>query len=264
MILRSGALTQALLSSKMKRGALLSLLLLLWLTPAPAPLAAADQSARVPVVVELFTSEGCSSCPPADALLRELEARQPIASVEVIPLGFHVDYWDELGWKDRFSSAAYTHRQEEYAARFGLQSAYTPQVVVDGRVEMVGNDRDRVLEAVARRAAAPRARIEAQRVGDQLEVRVSGAERGAEVLLALTETDLSTSVGGGENNGRQLRHTGVVRSLRRLGSIQGAVFETRVPLAPQKDWRMANLRAVVFVQQPRNSEIAGAISLKLQ
>ena len=84
----------------------------------------ANDAARTPVVVELFTPEGCSSCPPADALLRDLEARQPVAGVEIIPLGFHVDYWDELGWKDRFSSAAYTRRQHDYGAHFRLESVY--------------------------------------------------------------------------------------------------------------------------------------------
>src|SRR3984893_15090212 len=100
-----------------------------------------------PGIVQLFTSEGCSDCPPADTLLEKLIATQPVAGAEIIGLGQHVDYWDRLGWKDRFSSAALTNRQQVYQTRFGTESIYTPQMVVDGRAEFVGSD-----AAAARRA----------------------------------------------------------------------------------------------------------------
>src|SRR5438132_2308049 len=108
--------------------------------------------ASTPVLVELFTSEGCSDCPPADAVLERLIAAQPIAGVEVVGLGQHVDYWDRLGWKDRFSAAASTNRQQLYGARFNLDSVYTPQIVVDGRAQLVGSD-DRAARSAIERAA---------------------------------------------------------------------------------------------------------------
>ena len=108
-----------------------------------------------PVIVELFTSEGCSDCPPADTLLEKLIATQPIAGVEIIGLGQHVDYWDRLGWKDRFSSAALTNRQQTYQTRFNTSSLYTPQMVVDGRAEFVGSDASAARRAIDRATALP-------------------------------------------------------------------------------------------------------------
>src|ERR1700730_14496258 len=101
-----------------------------------------------PGIVQLFTSEGCSDCPPADTLLEKLIGTQPIAGAEIIGLGQHVDYWDRLGWKDRFSSAALTNRQQLYQTRFGTESIYTPQMVVDGRAEFVGSDASAARKAI--------------------------------------------------------------------------------------------------------------------
>ena len=123
------------------------------LTSLPATSAAQTaQTNRTPVLVELFTSEGCSSCPPADALLAKLDQTQPISGAEVIVLGEHVDYWDNLGWHDRFSSANITARQSAYTQRFGLDSNYTPQMVVDGSVQFVGVDNGQAVQAIARAA----------------------------------------------------------------------------------------------------------------
>src|SRR5437763_3503594 len=109
---------------------------------------AQTQKARVPVVLELFTSEGCSDCPPADALLGQLASQSP-AGTEIIPLGFHVDYWDELGWHDRFSSRQFSWRQDQYRAKFETDSVYTPQMVVNGRFETVGSSSAKILNAIA-------------------------------------------------------------------------------------------------------------------
>jgi hypothetical protein len=111
------------------------------------------------VLVELFTSEGCSSCPPADRLMMELERAPRVAKAEVIVLGEHVDYWDRLGWVDPYSSAGFSDRQARHAARFGLGGPYTPQVVIDGQAEAVGSDRPRVLQAITEASSRQKATV---------------------------------------------------------------------------------------------------------
>lgn len=229
--------------------------------PSPAP-------ARVPVVVELFTSEGCSSCPSADATLRELESSQPVAGAEVIALGQHVDYWNRLGWKDPFSDPAYTARQGQYAAQFGSGS-YTPQAVVQGRTELVGSRRADLVAAIGRAAHAPQAKVSlAGGLGGQpLQVRVASLPAGtgpAQVLLFITESGLATQVGGGENAGALLRHATVVRSLRPLGTAApGATFEASPSPALAAGWNPAHLRAVVVVQAERTRQVVGVAALPL-
>jgi hypothetical protein len=219
----------------------------------------ASNPARVPVVVELFTSEGCSSCPPADAMLIDLE-RQPIPGAEVIVLGEHVDYWNRLGWNDRFSASQFSERQSRYASRFHLESVYTPQMVINGRTEFVGNDTARATKAIAD-AARPHGvpSIVISAAADSLDVKISNAPRHSlDVILAITESDLSTQVGKGENHGRLLRHTGVVRELRKLGATSGGQFAAQPRIALSPEWRRQNLRAIVFLQEPTSWEIAGA------
>ncbi|MFD1466760.1 DUF1223 domain-containing protein [Hymenobacter caeli] len=230
----------------------------------PAPLAARPAAGPVPVVVELFTSEGCSSCPAADAALRELESAQLVPGAEVIALGQHVDYWNRLGWKDPFSSAQFTDRQRAYAAGFGTGS-YTPQAVVNGQYEFVGSDHAALAAAIAKAARAPRATVQLARAAGALSVQVAGLPAGtaaATVLLALTETGLSTQVGRGENAGQLLRHAAVVRELRPLGTVRGSgTFSA--PLALRPEWQPAHLRAVVLVQDAASRHIVGAASLPL-
>lgn len=228
---------------------------------------AATTASSVPVVVELFTSEGCSSCPSADAALRELETSQSLAGVEVIALGQHVDYWNRLGWKDPFSSAAFTERQREYAKGFGAGS-YTPQAVVNGRYEFVGSQRQKLAETVRKAAQAPRAAIAlARTAAGTLTVRVTALPAGtqpADVLLALTETGLSSQVGRGENSGRLLRHAAVVRALRPLGAVGAdGTFAATAPLDLSSQWETTNLRAVVLVQERASRHIVGAASMPL-
>jgi hypothetical protein len=216
---------------------------------------------RVPVLVELFTSEGCSSCPPADALLMELDLRQPVAGAEVVALGEHVDYWNELGWKDRFSSADYTQRQGHYATRFHLGSVYTPQMVINGRTEFVGNDSARaatvIADAAHRRDTQPEIAIAA--TGNVVDVNITNAgPHPLDVLLAITESDLSTQVGRGENHGRLLRHTAVVRDLRKIGRTSSGQFAARPQLKLKPDWRHDQLRAIIFLQDPSTLEVTGA------
>jgi hypothetical protein len=218
-----------------------------------------------PVVLELFTSEGCSSCPPADALLLRLLA-QPVDGVHTIVLGEHVDYWDRLGWKDRFSSPAFTRRQQVYANRFNLDSAYTPQIVVDGRIELIGSD------GAALRKAIERAHREAHgalgvvvraRGANALDVAVEvrdlsplGRGERADIVVAVTEEGLQSNVTSGENRGRVLAHAAVVRHLATIGEATAeprAVVHGEIPLAA--DWHRDRLRVVAFVQERRGRAI---------
>jgi hypothetical protein len=219
--------------------------------------------ARTPVVVELFTSEGCSSCPPADELLRRLEQTQPVAGAEVIALGFHVDYWDGEGWHDRFSSAEYTWRQQEYARRLRTKGPYTPEMVIDGRDEFVGNDAQHARAAIAKAAQSPKAAVQLRSEGDKLVVESTGDTK-AEVWLAIAEDDLSTSVKGGENGGRELHHSAVVRSLTRIGKVKEKGFTTTVQPKLDAKWRRDKLRAVVFLARPGTGEILGAAAVALR
>lgn len=238
---------------------------------------AAPSAARRAVVVELFTSEGCSSCPPADALLARLEQTQPVEGAEIIPLAMHVDYWNRLGWADPFSSRQFSERQGEYAAAFGNEQVYTPQMVVDGVKEFNGGNSSLAREAIGRAAREPKGEVLLTRSPSQSDafVRISaridkfpqptGGEV-ADVLLALTEGGLATDVARGENSGRRLTHVGVVRSLRTLGGLPeapGTSFKAETEVAVEKGWRRENLRAVVFAQERGTRRVLAAGSLKL-
>jgi hypothetical protein len=215
------------------------------------------------VVVELFTSEGCSSCPPADALLGRLRQESTATNVEVIPLGLHVDYWNFQGWTDRFSSAAYSRRQQKYATKFGIEGPYTPQMVVDGVAEFVGSDAARAHQAIAQAALRPAvAEVQIKPLSvDKLLVTVHAPTAPAgDVMLALTEDNLQSKVSAGENGGKELRHSAVVRDLHALGQLHDGNFEAGIPLKIQRDWKRDDLRVVVFVQEP-GGKITGAAAL---
>jgi hypothetical protein len=185
-----------------------------------------------PLLLELFTSQGCSSCPPADALLRELAARP-----DLLPLAFHVDYWNDLGWADTFSAPAFTARQQRYAAAHDFQ-VYTPQLVVEGSEDAVGSNRAAVEQVIA--AARRRARsVPAAIARDGAMVRWSvgsaaGAAAAGEVWLLSYDSSRSASIGGGENAGRRLVYANVVRSLRSLGSWHNAPLQRVETLQPQE------------------------------
>ncbi|MDR3702873.1 MAG: DUF1223 domain-containing protein [Candidatus Sulfopaludibacter sp.] len=206
----------------------------------------ATEPTRVPVLVELFTSEGCSSCPPADHILEQLDP-------QVIVLSEHVDYWNHLGWKDRFSSHAFTQRQEDYARLLHPDGPYTPQMVVDGTTEFNGSDSARARQALTAAAQRPKAAVRIARNGSGLQVDVSDAPHAAGVFLAIADNSAESQVGAGENHGRRLHHVAILRSLRKLGSIKkGGVFSQLVE-APGP-----SQRAVVFVQEPELGAIEGA------
>lgn len=232
---------------------------------------------RVPVLVELFTSEGCSSCPPADELLTRLEQTQPIDGAEIIGLSEHVDYWNRLGWTDPYSSSAFSARQNDYARAFDVDGVYTPQMVVDGRAQFVGSNSSKAREAIAGASRDSKTRVDVSLASyDQraasitLDVR---AERplsapgsgSAEVLLAIAESGLRSSVSRGENAGRRLNHTAVVRKLVTLGPVdsRGSQFVARPLIQIDKSWKLDNMKAVVFVQERTSRRVVGAASVAL-
>jgi len=222
----------------------------------------AQDAASRPVVVELFTSEGCSSCPAADALLIKLSQQRAQNGVDLILLGEHVDYWNYLGWTDRFSSSQFSHRQSNYARAFHIGGPYTPQMVIDGRAEFVGNDTERAHQEIAELSKQPEsAKVALQWEGNtRLHVSVQSTDRG-KVLLAITEDGLSTQVGSGENGGTTLHHAAVVRQLRDLGNVDKGKFDSQVDIAGQSDWNPAQLRVIVLAQDPETLHILGALSV---
>jgi hypothetical protein len=226
---------------------------------------------RRTVVVELFSSEGCSSCPSADAVLDRLAREQPVAGAEVIALELHVDYWNRLGWADPFSSAAFTARQGAYADALGKRDVYTPQAVVDGVTELLGSNERGVREAVASAAREAKAKVLVTRSGDRVAIAISDlaeATDSADVWLAITEDGLATAVPRGENAGATLTHGPVVRSLNRVAEIaavtHGDVQVKDVEVAVNPGWRREALRAVAFVQRRRTLRIVGAGTTSLR
>lgn len=238
-------------------------------TSAQTPAAGA---ARLPVLVELFTSEGCSSCPPADVVLGRLVAEQPVAGAEVIALGFHVDYWDHQGWVDRFSSREATQRQNAYTPVWKEEQIYTPQMVVNGASQFVGHDWAAAVQAVRDAAAGPRAavRLTSQAAVDgrpALQIDVSPLDQiaaKADVFLAITEDNLVSDVKRGENAKKRLPHMAVVRTFDRLGAAERARgLSTQRSLSLDRDWRRDALKAVVIVQDSKTRRILGAAALPL-
>jgi hypothetical protein len=218
---------------------------------------------RAPVLVELFTSEGCSSCPPADALLGRLHAQQPVEGVQIVAIKMHVDYWNRLGWSDPFSSGVYTARQHRYAESFGNDSVYTPQMVVDGKTEFVGSSERRARNAIVEASLSTKAEAEISLAGEAegkiiLTIRLDPLGSltpgdTAEVFLALTEDNLTSSIRSGENAGLTIRHEAVARTLLSVGRIRTAdsstAFSTKATVPVSREWKRENLRAVVFVQE---------------
>ena len=222
-----------------------------------------------PVLVELFTSEGCSSCPPADALLSRLGHTQPVHGANIIILEEHVDYWDRLGWKDPFSSEAATARQNEYGSAFGDIQIYTPQMVVDGHAQFIGGSDSDALRAI--RAASQMAKPAIQLswgTGDNLAIHIdppaAGEQHdGQEVFLVVAENMLHSDVRRGENAGRALEHNGVVRQLVPVAKIDSAAagFSSTVAVHAAREWNRANLGAVVFVQERHSRRVVAAAAI---
>jgi hypothetical protein len=236
---------------------------------------AADPS-RKAVVVELFTSEGCSSCPPADIILQKLEEQQPVYGAEIIPLEEHVDYWNHDGWVDPYSSPEWTERQQNYAA-LAKEDPYTPELVVDGQTEFVGNNPKETILAIEDARQNPKTDIEIEQIsreakGARFNVSVGKLSRDihgdvAEVWLAVTEDGLHSSVSRGENAGHELKHLATLRYLRKIGVAEaggGDSFGRMEFLKFNSRWNADNLNAIVFVQQKKSRQIIGAASIKIK
>jgi hypothetical protein len=240
----------------------LTLACLIPLSHAPA---ADGQSARTPVLVELFTSEGCSSCPPADALLQAIDQKQPVPGAEIIVLSEHVDYWNYEGWQDPFSSADATERQKTYSARFDRQGPYTPEAVVDGSTGVNGSDQRALLGAIGE--ATQKSKLEIAISNPELsgkfvnaQVKVT-AHPHADLYAVLADDHDQSSVSRGENSGRHLEHVAVVRSIRKVGSLDKD-FEKQIRLSLPRGSE-GKMRLVLFVEDRGTGHILGVAETRL-
>ena len=247
---------------------LLVLIIVIALSGQPA----APPSPRTAVVIELFTSEGCSSCPPADLLLSTLAREQPVPGVEIIPLGMHVTYWDQLGWKDPSALKSATDRQQAYGALWGGDRVYTPQAVIDGREELVGSDDAGVRKAIARAGREPHARLTftAALDGDRAVTTLAVLDLPSQikeplaVIVFVTEDGLSSVVKRGENGGRTLHHDAVVRFERFWGAAPGAKPVTITLSGMRREWARDRLTAVAVLSGQKTHRIYGAATTPLK
>lgn len=211
---------------------------------------------RQAVLIELFTSEGCSSCPPADALLEKLDRSQPIAGAQIVVLSEHVDYWNHIGWADPYSSHAFSARQEQYARRFRTQGPYTPQMVVDGRSEFVGSDARAAESAIRSAARSPKAVIRISEEDGSAFIDVAplppGTARKAGVFAAYAMDSGTQDVVRGENKGRRLHHVAIAKELKQIGTVDDRTeFKIQLPAD-------SGARLIVFVQEFGNGPVLGA------
>jgi hypothetical protein len=225
------------------------------------------------ILVELFTSEGCSSCPPADALLQKMDASQPVAGGQVIVLSEHVDYWDHDGWKDPNSSPALTDRQSSYVRALGLSTAYTPQLIVDGTREMRAGDPHQMGQILREAAATPKVPVRISTVSVdagspavlRMHIEADGnfAKHNADVYVVVALERVESQVLHGENGGRHLTHVAVVQQLTKIGRLpRGKTFGEDVQLKLKPGTDPKNVRLVAFVQEPGPGRLLGAVLRK--
>jgi hypothetical protein len=238
--------------------------------PVPVSGSTSPSTSRTPVLVELFTSESCSSCPPADALLQRLDRSQPVRNAELVVLGEHVDYWNDLGWKDPYSSQQFTLRQEEYARRFRIGGPYTPQMVVDGNAQLVGSDERQAVHAIE--SAAETAKLAVNLTSIRLEGKNTLAvhiEAGrppssskpvapsGQVWIAIADDSDQSNVQRGENAGRTLTHVAVVRSLTQVGELDRSGMFSGNAIVNAGNANAKNLRVVAIVQEAHSGRVVG-------
>jgi hypothetical protein len=239
---------------------------------APA-VAGRDDGSRAPVLIELFTSEGCSSCPPADALLEKLDRSQPVNGAELIVLSEHVDYWNDFGWKDPYSSHEYSERQSAYAARFGRSGIYTPQMVVDGHSELVGSDERGAIKAVENESRFVKVPLslsglhfENNKVSMHVEagpLEPSIGARSANLYLAIADESDVSQVSRGENAGRTLKHVAVLRSLVPVGTVNKTDKVSKDVTVKVSNESRGHLRIVGIIQEQSAGRVLGVASAQL-
>jgi hypothetical protein len=226
-------------------------------------------NARVPVLLELFTSEGCSSCPPADRLLEALD-RQPIAGADLIVMSEHVDYWNYLGWSDPYSSPVFSTRQQTYATRLGT-SVYTPQLVLDGHLQATGSDPQEVTGAIARvvREAKLPVSVRVVRTGNGWSVHVdaNSAGKSADLYIVVAADHMSSHVLRGENGGKTLTHAAVTQSIMRVGKWEGSGLAGRdVPMTAKQlptTGQPGETRVIAILQDPQTGRIFGVAQARI-
>jgi len=247
-----------------------SLIFALWMRARHFSLAVPAFS-RTPVLVELFTSEGCSSCPPADRFLQKLD-QQPVPGAEVIVLSEHVDYWNHIGWKDPYSAHSYSDRQSSYAKRFELDSVFTPQMVIDGSRQVVGSDTAAADRALAESIKAPKLPVHLALTSANSKVLQAHVEtenlepafavREGEVYIAIALNHAESQVSSGENAGHKLAHVAVVQELKRIGVIRlGEGFSQDLQL---NAGLAGKARLIAFVQEHGQGKVLGVAQLPLE
>ena len=218
---------------------------------------------RIPVLLELFTSEGCSDCPPAERLLAQVDAAQPFAGVEAIVLEEHVTYWDHQGWRDPYSLEEMTERQTEYKYRFGLNDIYTPQMVVDGAEQFVGSSGPGLAKAVASAATKPKEALaiaNPQFTAGAVTFAVHGrATKDAQIVAVIAADATVSRVSNGENAGKTLHHVAVVRAMKKFG---GEAADGR-PLKLDAKGLTGPVRIVVFLVERKTGHVLGVAEEKL-
>jgi hypothetical protein len=228
-----------------------------------------------PVLVELFTSEGCSSCPPADAMLAKLDQLQPVSGAQIIVLEEHVDYWNHDGWTDQYSSSSITERQNEYGHRFKLNDVYTPEMVVDGETQFNGSEAKSAVAAIQEARSKPKVgvRISGFSIEGQKNARMHietdalpaalGVHK-ADIFVAVALNSAESQVLRGENKGRDLKHVAVALKLTKVGSAEDrAAFSRDVVVKLPSAVEAGNLRVVAFVQKPDSGAVVGASLLPM-
>jgi hypothetical protein len=241
--------------------------------PAQSAAAPSAMHGPVPVFVELFTSEGCSSCPPADEFLQRLDEKQPLPGTQLIVLSEHVDYFNHEGWKDPYSSSSMTSRQYEYVHAFGLKDGYTPQMIVDGSWELHLDNPQQEIQVLKKAADAKMISVEigpvqastaaANTLQTHVAVRGSGLHGKANVYAAIALDHAQSHVLHGENQGKDLQHVAVLVQLLKIGSLNtDGVFDQDLQIKLKPAWKGKELRILVFVQRPNAGSVVGAAMRK--